>query len=428
MKILWITNTIFPELANEMNMTFSNSGGWMHQFKDSLSRENDLVICSFDINHKKLIERKVGNIKFYIIPKNITLPTKYDKSIETYLSHIFIVENPDIIHVWGTEFPHTFSAIKVADKLNIQNIISIQGMIYDYTRHYNNFISILSQMKFTFRDFIRFDNLYLQQKKFKKRGTFEKQTLLLANNVIGRTSYDNACCYEINPKLNYFFCNECLRNSFYSDSWDLNKIERRSIFISQASYPIKGFHVFLDALQILKRFDSEIKVYVGGGFSPFTNTFSEKIRESSYGRYIRKKIISLNLIDNINFVGNLSELEMKKHMLKSHVFVSPSLIENSPNSVGEAMLLGVPVVSSYVGGVRDMIEDNISGMLYPVDQPNILAHHIIKIFKDDNFALKLSKNERTKALKIFDIEKNTNQLKKIYNNVAFSVEGKEKHD
>ena len=51
-------------------------------------------------------------------------------------------------------------------------------------------------------------------------------------------------------------------------------------------------------------------------------------------------------------------------MLKSDIFVSASHIENSPNNVAEAMILGMPCIATFAGGTSSYIEDNKNGILY----------------------------------------------------------------
>ena len=102
-----------------------------------------------------------------------------------------------------------------------------------------------------------------------------------------------------------------------------------------------------------------------------------------------KKIKKYHLQNKVIFTGPLNESKMRQRYLDAHVFVSPSLIENSPNSLGEAMILGVPSISSYVGGVPDMIKDKKEGFLYQHDAPYMLAY-ICEIFKHDSIALKIS--------------------------------------
>jgi len=104
------------------------------------------------------------------------------------------------------------------------------------------------QNKFTVRDFIRQDNLKQQQKKFIKLGKFEIEALRKVKHIIGRTTWDRACAYQINPEAQYHFCNETLRDKFYKHTWDIEKCEKHSIFISQGSYSIKGLHFILEAM------------------------------------------------------------------------------------------------------------------------------------------------------------------------------------
>ena len=81
---------------------------------------------------------------------------------------------------------------------------------------------------------------------------------------------------------------------------------------------------------------------------------------------------------------------MCKRYLQSHVFVCPSFIENSPNSVGEAQLLGIPCIASFVGGVSDMVVDGETGLLYRFEEVEMLAAAVCRIFTDDKFAKRLS--------------------------------------
>lgn len=58
-------------------------------------------------------------------------------------------------------------------------------------------------------------------------------------HIIGRTTWDKACTSQINPKTRYYFCNETLRKKIYKYEYSLEKCEQHSIFVSQASNPIK---------------------------------------------------------------------------------------------------------------------------------------------------------------------------------------------
>jgi glycosyltransferase involved in cell wall biosynthesis len=94
--------------------------------------------------------------------------------------------------------------------------------------------------------------------------------------------------------------------------------------------------------------------------------------------------------------------------------VCPSAIENSPNSVGEAQILGVPCLASYVGGTADMMEHGENGLLHRFEEVEMLASNICRIFADDELALKISENARVCAAKRHDGARNASDLYQIY--------------
>jgi glycosyltransferase involved in cell wall biosynthesis len=128
-------------------------------------------------------------------------------------------------------------------------------------------------------------------------------------------------------------------------------------------------------------------------------------------------IKKLGLEKNIIFTGILSEEQMVGRFLKSNLFVCPSSIENSPNSVGEAQLLGVPCIGSFVGGMSDMITDEESGLIYRFEETEMLAEKVCRIFSDPSFAKKLSENGRIVAQLRHHKQVNATRLREIYSTI-----------
>ena len=109
---------------------------------------------------------------------------------------------------------------------------------------------------------------------------------------------------------------------------------------------------------------------------------------------------------------------MKKQYLETEVFVSPSVIENSPNSVGEAMLLGMPVVASNVGGVADMLEHNKEGYLYQADAPYLLAYYIVEFFENQDREKEFGQKAKIHAAKTHNKKENFQKLLQIYESIG----------
>ena len=81
------------------------------------------------------------------------------------------------------------------------------------------------------------------------------------------------------------------------------------------------------------------------------------------------------------------------------------------------MLLGVPVVSSFVGGIPDLIEHKVNGFMYPCDEPYMLAYYVMELFSNDKMANNISANARRCARDRNDINKNGNILLDTYKQV-----------
>jgi glycosyltransferase involved in cell wall biosynthesis len=122
--------------------------------------------------------------------------------------------------------------------------------------------------------------------------------------------------------------------------------------------------------------------------------------------------------DKFFFTGPLSGKEMRQRYLNSNVFVCPSSIENSQNSVGEAQLLGVPCVASNVGGVSDMITDHETGLLYRFEEVEMLAQSVCQIFSDQALAKKLSKRGKMAASARHSQSVNSEKLNSIYQTIC----------
>ncbi len=419
MNILWLIHIPLPEASQLMGENPSPFGGWLiNASKDLANKEDVELSIAFPSNKankfRELKGEKINYYPFIPVKENDNKVIENNESFETLLNNL----KPDIVHIYGTEIAHTLSMVNTCNKINIKTVISVQGLVSIIEKHMYSNLPIYAIYGNTFRNIIRKDNVRGLKKLFRNRGKNEIEAIKRTNHIIGRTTWDKACSNQINPQANYHFCNETLREEFYKHQWDVNDCEKHSIFLSQGQYPIKGLHYMLEAIPlILKRFP-KAKVYISGKDITKSDSIKDKLLMTYYGKYIKKMIKKLNLERNVVFTGPLDEKKMCQRYLKSHVFVCPSSIENSPNSLGEAMILGVPSVASYVGGIPDMLKDKEEGFLYQHDAPYMLAQYVCEIFENQDLALKFSKNARERALKTHDRDENTRRLIEIYNEIV----------
>ena len=122
-------------------------------------------------------------------------------------------------------------------------------------------------------------------------------------------------------------------------------------------------------------------------------------------------------MSNVILLPRLSAEEMANEFSKAHLFALPSFAENSPNALGEAMLVGTPSVAAPVGGVLSIVKNEESALIFPAGDYAMLAHQIDRIFENDELANKLSVNAKLIALKRHDVAKTTTQYINIYKDI-----------
>lgn len=413
MKLMWLCN-LAPGAVREQISGKKSSGLWMDHVLTDLRKQEDLnlhILCPGGKERGKLDEH-CGYSCF-----TEGLPYVYLPELETQFREELKAFRPDVIHIWGTEYGHTLAMVNAAEKEGFlpKVVISIQGLCSVYAPHYAEGVPFRVQHWATFRDVLRRDNIEQQQAKFALRGKLEEEALKKVRHVIGRTDWDWACTAAVNPDAAYHFCNETLREEFYEGRWDYETCQKHRIFASSCAYPIKGFHYLLRAFRDVKKHYPDATLAVPGD-SPVADTGSKKLRQSSYQQYLVQLMDGLE--ESVEFLGRLSSEEMKLQYLKANVFALPSTIENSPNSLGEAMLLGVPCVAADVGGVSNMMTNREEGFVYQSTAPYMLAHYLQEVFAMGETAEAMGEKARSHASLTHDPETNLNTLLNIYREVA----------
>lgn len=417
MKIAWLCNTLIGEVSQELNLTIDKPESWIKGLLEKVVCDNEVeLLYLFPCNRSDIVYVK-GNVTFCgFRQKKIDI---IEKEMKEDIKNRILDFKPDVIHIHGSEFPHAYALYEVCKELGIEKkvVVSIQGLVHMCARHYYACLPWKTIVFPTFRDIYRKQGMIQQKKNFYRRGRYEVRLLSEVENVIGRTEWDLACLKRINAKSNYYFCNEILRDSFYqNEKWSVQKCEKHSIFVSQSNYPIKGFHLILEAFaEILKKYP-DAHLYTTGD-SPYADTAIKRVKQQSYKKYLSMLINKYDLQDHISFLGYLDENEMRKQYLKANVFISASSIENSPNSVGEAMILGVPVVSSDVGGVKNLLTHKNEGYIFPSDEPYMITFYVERVFECLDNINDMSEKAIKYAKELYDRERNYNVLLSIYNDI-----------
>ena len=422
MKVLWICNLILPEIAQELGLPYLPKEGWVEGLL-SMVRENEQIepVLAFPVPEEYDGKSgKINGLSYYGFYEDTQHPETYTTELESKISDILVACKPDLMHCFGTEYPHTLAACRAFGEPS-KILISMQGLCTVVAQRYMANLPEYVQNGKTFRDVIRKDTLKLQQLKFEKRGQMEREAVALAGHIAGRTAYDKKHTGEWNDQAVYHHLGENLRDAFYEGEWNVENAQPHRIFVAQADYPLKGFHYLLHAVNKLRRKYADVEIYVAGQSLISGTDIKSRLKRTIYGKYLLYWIRKYRLTEIVHVLGRLSTEQMKEQYLKCNLFVLPSANDNSPNALGEAMMLGVPCVASDVGGISSVFTDREDGLLFPIslgDSDRLvgdnLADAISESWEYPKRTYAYAKNARAHAQQNHNREKNVAEILEIY--------------
>ena len=390
MKILWFTNVPLPAVKEKAGIKNGGSGHWMTRLAEELNKFDGIqlavVTSCAGVEDLSFTQDK---IVYYLLgqPKRFSI-LRY-RPVDIQKAAICLQEfKPDVVHIHGTE--RYYGMLKMLGHIQVPEIISLQGILGPYSTYTNWFgalspIQILSSTRVY--ELLLGSSLIWRYRNIRKAAIREREMCKYTDAFLGRTDWDSSWAHVLNPKAKYFHVGEILRKEFLEAQWDISKVKRHSLLFTNAGHPRRGTDVLLEAVKILKRDIPDIELRLAGHISP----------RSGYGRFLHKLIKKSGLADCVKLLGYLNASEMTKELAATHVFAIASFIENSPNSLAEAMMVGVPCVASYVGGIPSMIENRQTGLLFPAGDANWLAESIRSVFADDLLASRLGAAARQVA-------------------------------
>lgn len=396
MRVLWVVNDVLEQLRGlAVNGKPTFGGSWLTPlFRLLVSKRDVEVGIVIPVVDGKFEITRQGNVRVYFIPikKGDNQKRLKGETIDYYLK-VFDEFSPALIHFHGTE--KNFGLLREYVNPKIPMVGSIQGIIVSYLPYLSMSSSEGSYSKCrSIKNWLGVGGIASFKRKWSAYEQIEKDIYKKNKYFFGRTLWDKSQALSLNPQIQYFHGEELLREPFYKSEWNIETCERHSIFISSGAYPIKGLHILVSAIRILKSKYPKLKIYVPLFEGTRDLTLRDRIIGEEYQNYIKKLVRDFGLIDNFVPLKRLNAEEMAIQFAKSHVFVLPSFIENSPNSLGEAMMVGVPNVSAFTGGVGSMVKDEDSSLFFPIGDFRTLAYQIERIFEDDSLALKISKNAK----------------------------------
>lgn len=367
MKVAWLAP--YP-LGNLKQVVFSRpvvkygTGTWLKNLAEELIRKENIdlhIICEAG-NIKESQFFVEDDIKYHLIKNTVPFLNKgfpYYLPIQElsyYLPNYLRIKKvidtiiPDIVHAHGTENSYALSALRSG----YPAIISIQGV----------FKEIMKFNKPGFRNSLK--------------TLLEARSIRKGHHFICRTNLDTSFVKSLNSDARIHIIHEAMNPVFFRKKWEI-KNENTLLYIGSL-HERKGIMVLLKAMQHLKREIKDIHlVVIGRG-------------NDDYVTKLKNYCLSNDLKENVLFMGYQNAETISDYHLKSQILVCPSFIENSPNCIAEAMVSGLPVVASNVGGIPSMITDGQTGYLFESKNIIGLANNIRFLLSSPSTREQISKN------------------------------------
>lgn len=425
MKVLWLTNTPGLFYQNKESNGTYNGGGWEASLQLLFAGRTDVSLAvAFESEMEK--EKKVEQDGFIYYPIYSKPKSAFNKLKLYYggYKHVDsglhiprikeIIEDftPDIIHIHGLE--NTLANILLHDIANVPIVVSLQGLLLPYSEAFfpegvdeHSFRFPLSLSEHIFRNGYRY-----AYKSIRVRAEHEMLLWAKVKNVFGRTCWDKSMCERYSSGVSYHYGGEVLRDAFYANAGsheakeDIRQIRICST-ISNTVY--KGLDVILKTAKTLQEKGVDYEWNVIG-----IDASCRLIKHFSRQFHIDVKSL------NIKFCGVKNAREIVDMVRLSDVFIHPSHIDNSPNSVCEAQMIGCPVIANNVGGLPSLIDDGKTGLLVPTNTIEELVSCICELKQNAALRRAISANSVAVALKRHDRNTIIEHLIRSYNKIQLS--------
>lgn len=381
MKVLWFSVT--PSMYSQNNVDH-NGGGWIEALESVVSKHSDINLgVSFVSTSVQQNQFKVsrGNTVYYPLEiKRNVLGKIVDRFTTSFYDSLLIAKcltviddfKPDIIQIFGSE--NAFGLLK--KYVDIPVVIHMQGSWPPYRNCIyppgNSLEQDLLMNLFNVKSFVGniVNNIF-----FKNKISREECILKENSYYFVRTRWDYAIVKLYNNNAVCFHCDEALRNSIINSNnkWELKKAGTVKICTTGSSSSLKGLDVILKAAKLLVS-HSKIKFEW-----QLLGPTKDSLKHFEQMTGIKAKDVCVFPL------GRCTAEEVSEILTSSLIYVHAAYIDNSPNAICEAQFLGVPIITTNVGGIPSLFsEDYPSEYLIPANDPYYLAYKIIELCEDQS--------------------------------------------
>jgi glycosyltransferase involved in cell wall biosynthesis len=417
MRVLWFTNS--PSLAGEILSPGSHvDRGWIGALERKVRECADVTLAvAFPWTEPQVKELIFDGRTYYALARP-DHKGKFARWRERLAHSVEMLERPDsllaavsmfkpdIIQIFGTEDYYGL----LIPRMQVPVVIHIQGNRTVYARRWFCGIpqaDVLLRSRLT--DLVKGWGLYHDSYVNESMAAQERDVFRFCKYFMGRTEWDRRIAGVLAPSARYYHCDELLRDEFYARTWaPPGERVKKIIFSTIRPALYKGLETVLEAADILlSDLGMDFEWRVAG--TPDDHELVRILRHK-YGRSPGWNAVRL--------LGSRSAEELAEELSGADLYVHPSHLENSPNALCEAMVMGVPVVATYAGGIPSLLRNGEEGILVQDGEPYSMAGAIHELCTDQSRAMRYGAHARASALRRHDPDRVVRELLDIYRDIC----------
>lgn len=396
MKVMWVLGFVPPVFSRRLGFAPQASGSWADSLQAALpAGAVDLTICCFSPALAAPRREEIDGTCYIGLPA----------ADRAALAEALAAQRPDLVQLFGTENDHAAWVLECFDPEKV--LVYIQGLAGPCGEHMADGLPPRFLRRQPLKEALarRTGGLTVlaQKERLLAQGERERAVLTKARHILGRTDWDKAYCAAIAPEAEYHHLPEIMRPVFYPGGWQRQSARPHRLFVSQGNIPLKGLHRAIEALAQLAKQWPDAQLFVAGWPPPDKGPLLRPLVHwlAEYPGYLDSLARRLGVADRIHYTGVLNAEGMRQQFLLAETYLLCSSIENSPNSLGEAMLTGVPCAAAAVGGVPSMLSEK-EGELFDPAAPGEMAKAVAALWADPAMAEEKAAAARARALAVHD--------------------------
>jgi glycosyltransferase involved in cell wall biosynthesis len=386
MRALWFVNVPIPPIgvALPSPRDYMGSGWWISWLAAALRRRGDIdlhIAWGHEGQYHNVV-RLDPHCTAEVFPfwRASTAPTP--GTVTPGLGGVFslitkrfptgahaVVERvrPDLIHIHGTEGPYAM----VLERIDIPSLVSIQGSPGDWAARYWGGADLAAK--------IRNPRGWKNRLQFVLAGGREARMLKHAKAIHGGTSWDRRFARRLAPHASFHHAVAAVGPDFFEarQSVDSGADREKVVLTAFSPQPYKGAELVINAVASLRRSGHRVRLVLAG-WCPAKGWGAEILRAANAAGPRAVEI-----------TGYLQPAALAARLAAADVYVLPSYIENAPNTLLEAMCVGVPCVAARVGGVASMLQDGVEGLIFRRGDIRDLTSKLERLLVDAELARRL---------------------------------------